>query len=537
MNDTTLHNARRLVTALAERGQFPHPVNGGGREAEQQAAALGRTSAGGATIEKMETHISWVLLAGDYAYKIKKPVELGFLDYSTLEKRRELCELELQLNRRLAPELYLSVVPISGTMEQPEIDGAGPPREYAVRMRRFDQRQLLSALLERDSVSPSDIDALAREIARFHSAAPVADADSPYGSDDAVIDPAMENFEHLKFVGDPEDQRALRAQLHVWMLSEFDARRGDFYMRRRCGAIRECHGDLHLNNIVKTDAGLRAFDCIEFNPAFRWIDVVSDLAFCVMDLADRGRSDYGNRLLNAYLESTGDYGGLVVLPFYLAYRALVRAKVDCLRSEQGLAAPSREELCEDFHRYLRLAFGYTKPLPRRLIITHGPSGSGKTYGTQALVDRFGAIRVRSDVERKRLKGVDPEDASSLYSAETTERTYARLLELAECILEAGRPVVTDATFFERAHRGRFHDLARKLDVPFVLLSFDVEDGVLRERVRRRQSDRQEASDADEDVLDQQLRRSWQLGEDEREHSLIVTAKQTPEEIALACRTY
>jgi len=300
-----------LFAALLDPACYPHPVAG---------------------VRVLETHISWVLLTGEYAYKIKKPVGLGFLDFSSLELRRHYCEEELRLNRRLAPELYLDVVEIRGTPGAPRIGGEGPLLEYAVRMREFPQAALASRALASGAFGAAEVDALAALVARFHEGALRAPESERFGSPDVVLADALQNFEQLlPLVKSAPDDRALR-ELRLWTKREFAARGEALAARRKQGFVRECHGDLHLRNIVLLDGRPVPFDCIEFNAELRWIDVMSEVAFLAMDLEDRGRRDLAWRFLGRYLEATGDYAGLAVLPFYLVYRALVRAKVHLLRS-------------------------------------------------------------------------------------------------------------------------------------------------------------------------------------------------------------
>ena len=291
--------------------------------------ALARSGVlGGATpAGKLETHISFVLLTGTYAYKIKKAVDFGFLDFTTLAARRFFCDEELRLNRRLAPELYLEVVPITGTVDAPVVGGPGPALEYAVKMREFPQNALASRLLAAGLLEPADIDSLAARVAEFHGGIAVAAADGAFGASDEILRLAQRNFEVLAPLLATSPEQSELDELRAWTEREHAARRGAFLRRRQQGFVRECHGDLHLNNIARIDGEIVIFDGIEFNEAMRWIDVMSELAFTVMDLEDRGRADLAHRFLNAYLERTGDHAGLAVLPFYLAYRALVRAKI------------------------------------------------------------------------------------------------------------------------------------------------------------------------------------------------------------------
>jgi aminoglycoside phosphotransferase family enzyme/predicted kinase len=488
--------------------------------------------------EVIETHISWVLLAGDSAYKIKKPVNLGFVDFSTLQRRRHFCDEELRLNRRLAPDLYRDVVPISGSPDAP-VPGGGPadePIEFAVLMRKFPQEALATHVLERGGLQAGHIDQLAARIAEFHASCAVAGEETPFGTPESVVAPVEENFRHLERIRSaarpgrgPQIER-----LRSWSEREFAARRTEFAARRRDGCIRECHGDMHLGNMFLEGDRITIFDCIEFNDSFRWIDVLSEIAFTVMDLEDRGRPDYAHRLLNVYLEATGDYEGLAVLPFYLAYRALVRAKVAALRLDQpGLTVDEHDALQHELDSYLELAERYTQGRPLFLAVTHGVSGSGKTQGTQAVVEQLGALRLRSDVERKRLFGIAPLDrvpaarVAELYSAGMGRQTYARLADLAEAILAAGFPVVVDATFLKRQARDEFRDLAARLRAAFVILDFQAPERILIERLTRRAAAGHDASDASVSVLRQQLKSREPLTGDETLAAITIDSTDPP----------
>jgi aminoglycoside phosphotransferase family enzyme/predicted kinase len=485
-------------------------------------SGLQRPSAYGhavAEVRVIETHISWVLLAGDFAYKLKKPVDLGFVDFTTLEQRRHYCEEEVRLNRRLAPELYMGVVPITGTFDTPRVGGEGEPIEYAVQMQRFPDEALLCHVLERGELLTEHIDALADEVAGFHRRIPVASPSSPYGTPESIWQAAEDNFSQL---GEQAEGVAAVARLKDWSRQEFLLRVEDFSRRKALGFIRECHGDLHLGNMLLLDEKVLIFDCIEFNESFRWIDVLSEVAFAVMDFEYRGRPEYAWRLLNAYLERTGDYCGLSVLPFYLVYRAMVRAKVAEIRLRQRDFATDKERLqrISERQRYLELAARYTRSRQPRLAITHGLSGSGKTTVAQAIVEEFGAIRVRSDVERKRLFGqrrnqrAEEDLCEGIYAPDASETTYSRLAELAEAIVRAGYTAIVDAAFLKRSDRDRFSALASRLRVPFVLLDVCADEEVMRERVSIRSAAGTDSSDADLRVLEHQLRTQEPLDADE-----------------------
>ena len=436
----------------------------------------------------IETHISWVLLAGEDAYKIKKPVRLSFVDYSTLAARRRFCDEELRLNRRLAPSLYLDVAPIVGTAAHPRLGGNGRAIEYAVHMRRFPEACLFSQMLERGALGPRHIDELASHLAAFHAAASRAVPDPAFGSARQRLQAALAALDGVRAQASWRTWHALQG----WFPGEARRLLPLWIERRAEGRVRECHGDLHLANLVALEAEVMAFDGIEFDPALRWIDVLDDIAFTVMDLDARGERGLAFRFLNAWLDATGDHAAVPALRFSVAYRALVRAQVAGLRADAPAA-----------RRYLKTARRWTRPGRALLAITHGLPGSGKTFESQRFLEGEGAIRLRSDVERKRLAGLAALEDSrrrgvDLYTTEAGERTYAHLLRTARTLLEAGYPVVLDAAFLRRDERERAHALARELRVPFSILDCDAPIDELRRRLRERRGD---ASEADEAVLD------------------------------------
>jgi aminoglycoside phosphotransferase family enzyme len=381
----------------------------------------------------VETHISWVLLTGNYAYKVKKPVDLGFANFSTLALRRRYCKEELRLNRRLAPALYLGVVAIRGTRQRPRVGGKGKILDYAVKMRQFSQAALASRALTRGRFGAVEIDGLAATIAAFHTGTSVVPAGKPFGTPAAILASALQNFDQmLPLIGSPQERRALKT-LRQWTEREHAARHDDFEARKSDGFVRECHGDLHLGNIALLDRRPVPFDCIEFSDDLRCIDVMSEVGFLAMDLIDRHRADLAWRFLNRYLEATGDYGGITVLRFYLVYRALVRAKIHLMRARQPrLERSEQRRLLGCFRVYLRLARQLAASRRGAIIIAHGLSGSGKTTATQSLIEQAGAIRLRSDLERKRMHGLAALAASGsglatgLYTPARTAAVYLRL---------------------------------------------------------------------------------------------------------------
>jgi hypothetical protein len=479
-------------------------------------------------VRVIETHISWVLLTGTFAYKIKKPVDLGFLDFSTLALREKFCREELRLNSRFAPRLYLDVVAITGTPEAPRLDGPGAPIEFAVRMREFKSEERLDAVLARGELHAADMDRLAAEIARLHAAAPRAEQDSPFGAVDAVFAPALENFAHVRN-GMPADQGATLAHVERWTTAQRARLEPLITARKRQGMVRECHGDLHSRNIAYIEGQFVPFDAIEFNPGLRWIDVVSELAFAVMDLEADHSPDCAHRLANAYFELTGDYGGLSLLPFYLCYRAMVRAKVAMLSAAD--AEPTRRaRSMEEFAEYLALARRYTQASRPVLIVMHGVSGSGKSTAALHLVETLGAMRVRSDFERKRIAPEFP--TLDLYSRELSEKTYSRLNELAAVALDAGFNVILDATYLSRATRGAAFEIARRCGVPPILVECTAPDAVLRERVINRAVLASDISDADVMVLEKQLATREALTAEERRHAITLGDTDAPALAAL-----
>ncbi len=478
-----------------------------------------------ACVTVLETHISYVLLTGKHAYKIKKNVDLGFLDFTTLAKRRYYCEQELKLNRRLAPALYLDVVAITGTIDAPVVGGDGQALEYAVKMREFSQEALASRLLSRNELGAADIDALAVQVAAFHASIEVAAPDSTFGRPDDILGIALQNFAQILPLSAAPGERAEFDALALWTKHEHNARYTELCGRQRGGFIRECHGDLHLGNIARIDGELTIFDCIEFNDAMRWIDVMSEIAFTVMDLQDRGRGDLGQRFLNAYLEITGDYAGLSVLRFYLVYRAMVRAKVARLRAVQLGSDDAGRALLAEHRGYVDLARSYAQSPQPAIVLTHGLAGSGKTTLSQALLEVLGAVRIRTDVERKRLHGLAPRERSSagiargLYGPDATEATYRHVCKLTRVVASTGHVVLVDAAFLERWQRDLFRKLAADLQVPFAIVTFCASESTLRERITRRAIEGRDASDADLAVLDHQLLVQEPLAPDERANAV------------------
>ena len=471
-----------VIRALLKPEAYPHPV---------------------ADLHLLETHLSWVILTGPYAYKIKKPVAFGFVDFSTETLRAQACREELRLNRRLSPQRYLDLVAVVGP-------GDGAELTKAVRMVQFDQSQLLPAVLERDELSEPLIAAFAEHLARFHRDAAQAPMDSPWGLPAAVIQPVQDN---LTALASCTAEAARLGRLGQWVEEQSQRLTPWIGQRRQGGFIRECHGDLHLGNMLLGADGIEVFDALEFSPTLRWIDPISELAFLVMDLAVHGQLELGNQLLNHWVEASGDAEGLRGWAWYSVYRALVRAKVTWLRLGQGSLSPeARQQGHRDLEHYLNLAESWCQPRPKGLVLMHGLSGSGKSTVAARLSAATGALVFRSDVERKRLFGFWGTKPTrrlegELYGPEASAYLYGTALpQLVEPALAAGLPVVLDACFLRHSERQQMARLAARLGVPIQIVACRAPEPVLRQRLLARTAAGIDPSDATVEVMEHQ--RTW-----------------------------
>jgi aminoglycoside phosphotransferase family enzyme len=449
----------------------------------------------------IETHISWVILMGQHAYKIKKAVNLGFLDFTRLDARQFYCSEELRLNGRLASMLYLDVVTIGGTIAQPVI-GAQPAIEYAVRMRRFPQSSMMNNMLARNLVTPKHIDQLATRIADFHMGLPPATGHIARSAASHLQHAAQHNFVPLAQFLKTDADLSLLETIHRLSAGEFSRCEPLLRQRALSGCVRECHGDLHLGNIVIRNGQPVPFDGIEFSPELRWIDVISEISFAVMDFLHHNQPQLAWRLLNGYLERSGDYAGCGILRFCLSYRAMVRAKIAAIRGSQTGSAQA-EHFRRQCRNYLQLTYDCLVHKRGAIIITHGLPGCGKSIFAQMALERLGAIRIRADIERKRLFGLAALDKSTgkdIYSQHATQRTYARLRELTEVIVTSGYPAIIDAAFLLYEERSQFRTLAARLDVPWVIAVIQTDTTLLAERLQARAQGGRDASEADLTVM-------------------------------------
>jgi aminoglycoside phosphotransferase family enzyme/predicted kinase len=506
--------------------------------ASHQAAVLqvmGSPTAYGlanAIIERIDTHASVVFLAGDNAYKIKKEVKYPFLDFSSLEKRRLALVNELRLNRRTAPQIYLDLIPITST-ESGDIALGGPGKtiEWALRMRRFDQERLYDRMAAEGRLPLAEMARLAAKIAELHRG-----ADRTLTLEQSVL-PLTHIIEDnlAAFAGRDEIVPAdVQAQLAERSRRALAALTPLLEARARGGFVRQCHGDLHLRNIVEIEGEPVLFDALEFDDRLATIDVLYDLAFLLMDLGARGLVDHANAVLNAYLDISGDTAnliGLKTLPLFLSMRAMIRAKVELLRSEQG-PKKDRGEARSRAHGYCLLARDYLEIRAPRLIAIGGLSGSGKSTLARMLAPRIGsfpgAVHIRSDVERKRMFGV-PFEAKlppSAYALEVTELVYAACRKRAALALEGGQTAIVDAVQAKEEEREAFAALAVQMGVAFTGIWLDAPRATLRQRVQSRKGD---VSDATPEIVDRQL--AYDLG---KQNFVVIDAGKPLEQMIRAC---
>jgi uncharacterized protein len=505
MSETTLPP---VIQAMLEPSFYPHPTTG--------------------DIQLIQTHVSSVLLTGDFVYKLKKPVNFGFLDFSTLEKRQHFCHEELRLNQRAAAELYLEVLPITQSGDRYELNGSGEIVEFCVKMQQFPQEALLSELFDRNELTEQHIQSLAQAVAAFHAKAEINDHIRSYGTVAKVRQAFDENYEQsagfidMNGSGGPQTQAQFDAT-KAYTDKLFAEKAAMLEDRISQNKIRECHGDLHLRNIALWQNRLWLFDCIEFNEPFRCVDTMYDVGFTCMDLDARQRPDYSNLFLNTYLEQTGDYEGLQVLPLYLSRQAYVRAKVTSfLLGDPAIPAAVKQESAKTAAEYYQLAWAYTqRPTSGKLIVMSGLSGSGKSTLAKALATQHNAILLRSDAIRKHIAGISVNDrgSDSIYTAEMTTKTYDRLLELGLMLVQQGYTVILDAKYDRQSLRQTVLDQAKTHNISPTILHCDAPLDVLKSRVADRTGD---IADATVAVLEQQTMEAFSEVEQEFVKSIDTT---------------
>ncbi len=499
---TAVGREKELVSSLLHERAYAHPVE---------------------NIRLLDTHISWVILTGNFAYKIKKPIRLEFLDFSSLEQRRHFCEEELRLNRRWAPDLYVEVVPISGSFADPKVGGEGEPIEYAVKMLQFPQSAQLDAQLDAGLLTDADMIALAERIATQHGTIPACTQLSEKDTLRLVRHPMLENIEHLKQHVSWGELQGLAA----WTGKNLQELWSTLIQRQEGGFVRECHGDLHLANLVRLPSGISAFDCVEFNAELRNIDVISDVSFLVMDLISRGRQDLAYSFINRYLECTGDYTGMSVFGLYFVYHALIRAKIAAIHSIERSDESDRQRDLDEMSHHCSVARRFTETSRPCLILMHGFSGSGKTWLSQQLISRLPAIRVRSDIERKRRYGLGESAASGagvgtgIYDSSAKADIYKTLAAAAETSLRVGQNVIADASFLKREDRQGFRALAQRIDADFIIVDSHAAPDELLRRVQSRKRKASDASEADVNVLQYQYAHSDPLDAGEIQSTIAV----------------
>jgi aminoglycoside phosphotransferase family enzyme/predicted kinase len=495
-----------LIQQMLEPDFYPHPVQ--------------------EPIELLQTHISFILLTGEYAYKIKKIVDFGFLDYSTLEKRRYFCEQELRMNQQQAPDLYLEVLPIIEIGDHFQFgDKKDPGIEYALKMRQFPEENLFINLFIQDQLTTKEMKALGKVVAQFHQNCPTDDDILKWGEIAQIRHSIDGNYQKTqKYIGCCQTQEQYE-QTKQYTDSFFETYEAVFQSRIDHHWIRECHGDLHLKNICLYQNQILLFDRIEFNQEFRFVDVMYDVAFVVMDLEGRGRADLGNRFLNTYIEQMGDWEGLQLLPFYLTRQAYVRAKVNSLILDDPAVSEEQKEIAkQEAIQYYKLAWQYTRRSSGGIVMMSGLSGSGKSTTARKLSKRLNAIHIRSDAVRKHLAHVPLYEpgGEEIYTLEMTEKTYQRLLELGLLLAQKGFWVILDAKYDQQEQRGKVIETCNSYQLPLQIIECTAPMDILQERLQQRQGD---IADATADLLTSQRAKAQPFTDYEKNYLTTIDTTQ------------
>jgi uncharacterized protein len=476
-------------------------------------------------VELIQTQMSFIFLAGDFAYKLKKPVNFGYLDYTTLEKRHFLCERELKLNRRLCPETYISVLAITQKNNTIGFEKNGDIIDYVVKMRVLPRNQMLNVLLEKDMVSTEMMSGLAQKLSSFHQQAETSNVISTFGDITSITYNTEENFNQTeKSIGRTISERKYE---HIRKFTRrFLSENSPLFTNRvKAGKIRDCHGDLHAAHICFVN-DICIYDCIEFNDRFRYGDVASEIAFLAMDIDHYGRADISSDFVDYYVNYSGDTDLARLLPFYKCYRAYVRGKVESFKLDDHLIIPEDKEIaCRAAHGYFNLASFYTRSRPT-LIITVGVTGTGKTTLAKELAKHTGASVISSDVIRKQLAGIpinrhvyDSFD-EGIYSTEFTRKTYDTMLSQGGHLLETGKSVILDATFISHSEREKARNLAEENGADFYVLEYRTNEEVIKKRLAQRQKETS-ISDGRLEILSPQIKQFEPVKEiSEKAHIII-----------------
>lgn len=458
-------------------------------------------------IELVQTQMSFLFLTDEYVYKVKKEVNLGYLDYTTLENRRLFCHKEVELNRRLSPEVYLGVVPIGRDNGQIVVEGKGKAIDYAVKMRRLPQDRMMDVLLSHNGVSPEMVARVAAKLADFHGRAHTNHTISSFGKLKVIKQNTQENFGQTeKYIGrtiSPEKYACIRLYSANFIRDKATV----FRLRVDKGRIRDCHGDLHAAHICFTN-GISIYDCIEFNDRFRYGDVASEVAFLAMDLDHFGRADLSRHFVNAYVENSRDQELPEVLKFYKCYRAYVRGKVNSFKlDDAAIDMGEKDQIAREAEDYFDLSWFYTRAKPV-LIITSGLVGTGKSTLARGLARKLGLVVIVSDVTRKQLAGIPltehrlEEFGAGIYSPEFTRKTYDEMFDRAEDILSSGDSVILDASFGKTERRLKAKELAERIGADFLVIECTLNEETVRKRLASRQEQRS-ISDARQALVEPQ----------------------------------
>jgi len=460
-------------------------------------------------VELVQTHVSYIFLTDRHAYKIKKPVDFGFLNFSTIDRRRFYCNEEVRLNRRLCPDIYEGVVELRETPAGAAFHGSGAIIDYAVKMKRLPADRMLDKLVDAGTVTPAAMRKVSSVIAEFHRTALTSPSIAEYGRLERIMFNWQENLEQMI----PFENQTLPAQeresIRSWVTAFAAEHESVFQQRVDDGFIRECDGDIHLENICLDDGAVHIFDCIEFNERFRCCDTAADIAFLLMDLDYHGRPDLSDDVIDEYVSSTADQGLMALIDFYKIYRAFVRGKVKSFRLNDSGINPEDQALARKRALgYFRLVRGYIerRRLKPSLFITCGLMGSGKSTLAAQLAFELGIASFNSDETRKQIMGLPPGTPAreafgeGLYDRKSTEATYADLLRRAEDQLRKGSSVVIDASFMHKSRRAPFARLAKRLAVPLIILHVTCGEAETRRRLHERETAGKSVSDGRLELL-------------------------------------